>query len=70
MHFSPQRIREDGAGVLRDVKAALVSNSGRPPLPIIAVGPDESWTVEAAERIRRRMAAHRAVRPPRSRDAA
>ena len=61
MHFSPHRIREDGPGILRDIKAALASNRGRPPLPIVAVGPDEQWTKEAADRVRRRLAACQAA---------
>jgi hypothetical protein len=70
MHFSPRRIREDGAGVLRDVKAALLANSGRPPLPIVAVGPEEAWTREAAERVRQRLAARQPAGSPVSRGAA
>jgi hypothetical protein len=61
MHFSPQRIHGDPSGVLRDVKAALVSNSGRPPLPVVAVGPDEHWTTDAADRVRKRLAAYQAA---------
>lgn len=60
MHFSPQRIHNDSSGVLRDVRAALESNSGRPPLLIVAVGPDENWTKEAVERVRKRLAAYQA----------
>jgi hypothetical protein len=70
MHFSPQRILNDPSGVLRDVKAALLANSGRPPLPIVAVGPEEAWTGEAAERVRQRLAACQPGGSPRSRGAA
>lgn len=70
MHFSPQRIQSDPSGVLRDVKAALLSNSGRPPLPVVAVGPDEQWTKQAADKVRRRLAAYQAAASPTSRGAA
>lgn len=70
MHFSPQRILNDPSGVLRDVKAALLANSGRAPLPIVAVGPEEAWTKEAAERVRRRLATCPPAGSPRSRGAA
>jgi hypothetical protein len=70
MHFSPQRIHSDPSGVLRDVKAALASNSGRPPLPIVVAGPDENWTKEAADQVRRRLAACQAVAALKSRGAA
>jgi hypothetical protein len=61
MHFSPQRIRNDPVGVLRDVRAALTANGRRPPLPIVAVGPDGMWTKEAADAVRTRLAAYEAV---------
>jgi len=58
MHFSPQKIREDGVAVTIAVLEALQSSRGRPPLPIVAVGPDEEWTQEAADAVRKRLFAH------------
>jgi len=58
MHFSPQKIREDGVAVTIAILEALRTNRGRPPLPIVAVGPDEEWTEEAADAVRKRLIAH------------
>jgi hypothetical protein len=58
MHFSPQKIREDGIAVTIAILEALRSNRGRSPLPIVAVGPDEEWTEEAADSVRARLIAH------------
>jgi very-short-patch-repair endonuclease len=56
MHFSTYRIRQDGEGIIADIKAALEMNRRQVPLPIVAVGPDQEWTPEAAARMRERIA--------------
>ena len=56
MHFSPYRIRGDGEGVIADIKTALAMNRRQVPLSIVAVGPDEQWTPQAATRVRERIA--------------
>jgi hypothetical protein len=58
MHFSPQKIRDDGVGVAAAILKALQANRGRPPLPIVAVGPEEEWTETAADAVRKRILDH------------
>jgi hypothetical protein len=58
LHFSPQKIREDGVAVTVAILEALRSNQGRPPLPIVAVGPDGEWSQEAADAVRGRLIAY------------
>lgn len=55
LRFSPFRIRTDRAGVQADIKAALERNHRRVPLPIVAVGPDEHWSPEAAAKLQVRI---------------
>jgi len=41
LHFSPNRIRTDPAGVVADIKAALMAGRARPPLAIRALPADD-----------------------------
>jgi hypothetical protein len=36
LHFSPQQIRTDPDGVVRDIRSALAAGRGQPPLPLRA----------------------------------
>jgi very-short-patch-repair endonuclease len=39
LHFSPNRIRTDAAGVIADIRQAIEQGLNRPPLPIRALPP-------------------------------
>jgi hypothetical protein len=41
LHFSPRRIRDDPAGVLREIRQAIESGLKRPPLPVKGLPPTE-----------------------------
>lgn len=40
LHFSPKRLKDDPAGVLRDIRQAIEKGLQRPPLPIKGLPPD------------------------------
>jgi len=41
LHFSPRRIKEDPAGVLREIRQAIEKGRQRPPLPVKGLPPDD-----------------------------
>ncbi len=41
LHFSPRRIKDDPAGVLREIRQAIESGLKRPPLPVKGLPPAE-----------------------------
>ena len=40
LHFSPKRVKEDPAGILREIRQAIGKGLERPPLPIKGLAPD------------------------------
>jgi very-short-patch-repair endonuclease len=62
LRFSPRRIRDEKESVLSDIRAVLHANGRQVPLPVVAVGPDETWTPEAAAAMRARIDLARAGR--------
>jgi len=61
MHFSPYKIRKEASRVVSEIRTALERNRRMVPLPIVAVGPDQRWTIEAADEMRERIATAQAA---------
>ena len=40
LHFSPRRVKDDPAGILREIRQAIGKGLERPPLPIKGLPPD------------------------------
>jgi len=41
LHFSPRRVKDDPAGILREIRQAIGKGLERPPLPIKGLPPDD-----------------------------
>lgn len=50
LHFRPRRIKDDGAGVLSEIRAAIENGQRRPPLPIVTLTADQTWEDYVAAR--------------------